>query len=58
MAALNVLFTSSTFDTMRKQFATLLREEVARTVLDPAEIDAEIHSLCEALVASEGRLGP
>jgi DNA-directed RNA polymerase specialized sigma24 family protein len=43
---------------MRKQFATLLREEVARTVSDPAEIDAEIHSLCEALVASEGRLGP
>jgi len=27
-------------------------------VSDPAEIDAEIHSLCEALVASEGRLGP
>jgi hypothetical protein len=43
---------------MRKQFTTLLREEVARTVSDPAEIDAEIHSLCEALVASEGRLGP
>jgi RNA polymerase sigma factor (sigma-70 family) len=43
---------------MRKQFAILLREEVARTVSDPAEIDAEIHSLCEALVASEGRLGP
>ena len=43
---------------MRKQFTTLLREQVARTVSDPAEIDAEIHSLCEALVASEGRLGP
>ena len=43
---------------MRKQFTTLLREEVARTVSDPAEIEAEIHSLCEALVASEGRLGP
>ena len=43
---------------MRKQFTTLLREEVARTVSDPAGIDAEIHSLCEALVASEGRLGP
>jgi hypothetical protein len=24
----------------------------------PAEINAEIHSLCEALVASEGRLAP
>jgi RNA polymerase sigma factor (sigma-70 family) len=43
---------------MRKQFTILLREEVARTVSDPGEIDAEIHSLCEALVASEGRLGP
>jgi len=43
---------------LRKRFTTLLREEVARTVSDPAEIDEEIHSLCEALVASEGRLGP
>ena len=34
-----------------------LREEVGRTVCDPAEIDEEIHALCEALVASEGRLG-
>ena len=43
---------------MRRQFTILLREQVARTVSDSAEIDAEIHSLCEALVASEGRLGP
>jgi RNA polymerase sigma factor (sigma-70 family) len=43
---------------LRKQFTSLLREEVARTVSDPAEIDEEIHSLCEALIASEGRLGP
>jgi hypothetical protein len=43
---------------LRKRYTTLLREEVARTVSDPAEIDQEIHSLCEALVASEGRLGP
>lgn len=41
---------------MRKRFAALLRTEVARTVLDPSEIDAEIHSLYEALVATEGRL--
>jgi hypothetical protein len=26
-------------------------------VSDPAEIDEEIHALCEALIASEGRLG-
>jgi RNA polymerase sigma factor (sigma-70 family) len=43
---------------LRKRYTALLREEVARTVSDPAEIDQEIHSLCEALVASEGRLGP
>jgi hypothetical protein len=36
----------------------LFREEVGRTVSDSAEIDEEIHALCEALVASEGRLGP
>jgi DNA-directed RNA polymerase specialized sigma24 family protein len=28
----------------------------ARTVLEPADIDDEIHGLCEALIASEGRL--
>src|ERR1700756_238408 len=41
----------------RKRYTALLREEVGRTVCDPAEIDEEIHALCEALVASEGRLG-
>jgi DNA-directed RNA polymerase specialized sigma24 family protein len=35
-----------------------LREEVGRTVSEPAEIDEEIHALCEALIASEGRLSP
>jgi RNA polymerase sigma-70 factor (ECF subfamily) len=43
---------------LRKRYASLLREEVARTVLDPGEVDEEIHSLCEALIAAEGRLGP
>src|ERR1700752_393209 len=42
---------------LRKHYAALLREEVGRTVCDPVEIDEEIHALCEALVASEGRLG-
>src|SRR6516162_8929392 len=42
---------------LRKQYTALVREEVGRTVCDPAEIDEEIHALCEALVASEGRLG-
>src|ERR1700756_2079869 len=44
-------------DRLRKQYTALLREEVGRTVCDPAEIDEEIHALCKALVASEGRLG-
>ena len=42
----------------RKRYTALLREEVGRTVSDPAEIDEEIHALCDALVVSEGRLGP
>src|ERR1700730_12451981 len=41
---------------LRKRFVTLLRYEVAQTVLDPGEIAAEIHALYEALVATEGRL--
>jgi hypothetical protein len=43
---------------LRKRYTALLREKVGRTVSDPAEIDEEIHALCEALIASEGRLGP
>jgi RNA polymerase sigma factor (sigma-70 family) len=43
---------------LRKRYTALLREEVGRTVSDPSEIDEEIHALCDALVASEGRLGP
>jgi len=43
---------------LRKRYTALLREEVGRTVSDPAEVDDEIHALCEALIASEGRLGP
>jgi len=33
-----------------------VREEVGRTVSDPAEIEEELRSLCEALIVSEGRL--
>jgi hypothetical protein len=43
---------------LRKRYTALLREEVGRTVSDPAEIDEEIHALCEALIGSEGRLSP
>jgi RNA polymerase sigma-70 factor (ECF subfamily) len=43
---------------LRKRYTALLREEVGRTVSDPTEIDEEIHALCDALIRSEGRLGP
>jgi RNA polymerase sigma-70 factor (ECF subfamily) len=40
---------------MRKHFGRVLREEVTRTVVDPADIDAEIRALYRALIAAEGR---
>jgi hypothetical protein len=42
----------------RKRYAEILRAAVAQTVQDPADIDGEIHALCEALIAAEGQLGP
>jgi hypothetical protein len=36
----------------------LLCEEVGRNVSDQAETDEEIHALCEALIAPEGRSDP
>ncbi|MBV9488883.1 MAG: sigma-70 family RNA polymerase sigma factor [Verrucomicrobia bacterium] len=41
---------------LRRRHAQLVREEVERTVSDPADVDAEVHALCEALIAAEGRL--
>jgi hypothetical protein len=43
---------------LRKRYTFILREEVGRTVSDPAEVDGEIHALCDALIAAGGRLGP
>jgi len=43
---------------LRKRYTALLREEVGRTVLDRKKIDDELRALCEALIASEGRLDP
>ena len=43
---------------LRKRYIGLLREEVGRTVLDPADIEEELRALCDALIASEGRLDP
>lgn len=43
---------------LREQYASLVREEITRTVSDPADIDAETHELCEALIATEGMILP
>ena len=43
---------------LRRQYLTVVREEVARTVSNPAEIEEEIRALCDALIAAEGRLKP
>jgi DNA-directed RNA polymerase specialized sigma24 family protein len=43
---------------LRERYLALVREEVARTVSDPAEIEGEIRALCDALITAEGRLEP
>ena len=42
---------------LRKRYIEIVRQEVARTVSGPAEINSEIHALCDALIAAEGRTG-
>ena len=41
----------------RKQYFAILRQEIAMTVSDPAEVDGEVHALCDALIAADGRVG-
>ena len=43
---------------LRKQYTALMREEICRTVSDPADVGAEIHELCEALLVAEGWIVP
>jgi RNA polymerase sigma factor (sigma-70 family) len=43
---------------VRKRFASIVRQEVGRTVSDPVEVDGEIHALCDALIAAGSRLLP
>jgi RNA polymerase sigma factor (sigma-70 family) len=42
---------------LRQRYMQLVRAEVERTVTDPAEVDAELRSLSEALLAAQGRVG-
>ena len=37
---------------LRKDFTGTLREEVAQTLVDPADVDSELRALCDALLAS------
>jgi DNA-directed RNA polymerase specialized sigma24 family protein len=39
---------------LRRRFTAALRKEVAQTLANPAEVDSELHTLCEALLASGG----
>ena len=41
---------------LRQRHMQLVREEVERTVLDPAEVEAVVHGLGEAVVQAEGRV--
>jgi RNA polymerase sigma factor (sigma-70 family) len=41
---------------LRQRHTQLVREEVERTVLDPADVEAELHGLCDALVQAEGQV--
>lgn len=41
---------------LRRRHAQLLREEVADTLLNPSDVESEVHALCEALVQAEGRV--
>jgi DNA-directed RNA polymerase specialized sigma24 family protein len=43
---------------LRKQYTALVREEITRTVWNDVDVDAEIHELCEALIAAEGWIMP
>ncbi|MBV9673812.1 MAG: sigma-70 family RNA polymerase sigma factor [Verrucomicrobia bacterium] len=42
---------------LRQRHKQLVREEIEHTLFDPAEVDAELHGLCEALLHAEGRIG-
>jgi RNA polymerase sigma factor (sigma-70 family) len=43
---------------LRKRNTAIVREEILRTVSDPADVEAESRELCQALIAAEGRIQP
>ena len=55
MASLGVDTVKTLIHRLRKQYLAAVREQ-ARTCSDPAEIEEEIHALCEGSTSAEGRL--
>jgi RNA polymerase sigma-70 factor (ECF subfamily) len=43
---------------LRKQHSAFVRQEISRTISDSADVDAEVHELCEAIIAAEGWVVP
>jgi RNA polymerase sigma factor (sigma-70 family) len=41
---------------IRKRNTAIVREEILRTVSDPADVEAESRQLCAALISAEGRI--
>jgi RNA polymerase sigma factor (sigma-70 family) len=41
---------------LRKRNTAIVREEIMRTVSDPADVEAESRELCAALISAEGRV--
>jgi RNA polymerase sigma factor (sigma-70 family) len=41
---------------LRKRNTAIVREEIMRTVSDPADVEAESRELCDALISAEGRV--
>ena len=41
---------------LRKQYSAFVREEISRTVSDVGDVGAEVHELCEALIATKGHV--
>jgi RNA polymerase sigma-70 factor (ECF subfamily) len=41
---------------LRKRNTAIVREEIMRTVSDPADVEAESRQLCAALISAEGRI--
>jgi predicted transcriptional regulator len=43
---------------LRQRNTAIVREEIMRTVSDAADLEAESHELCQALIAVEGQILP